>query len=98
MDHHLRTGDRLSPVPTRPPDPPPALPRAVRARLLTPLRVKRHEHFVGASDFDFRALMGGLLPRFSLLTYFFSDTPLETDFAGLLWRAESVPIAKRALH
>lgn len=91
-------GGNLSPVPARPPAPPPALPRTVRVRLLTPLRVKRREHFVGAPDFDFRALMGGLLRRISLLTYFFGETPLETDFAGMLRHAESIPIAKRALH
>ena len=91
-------GGGLSPVPARSPAPPPALPRTIRVRLLTPLRVKRHEHFVGASDFDFRALMGGLLRRISLLTYFFGETPLETDFAGLLRRAESIPVAKRCLR
>ncbi len=42
--------------------------------------------------------MGGLLRRISLLTYFFGETPLETNFAGLLRHAESIPIAKRALH
>ena len=42
--------------------------------------------------------MGGLLRRLSLLTYFFGETPLETNFAGLLRHAESIPIAKRALH
>ena len=91
-------GGWLSPVPPRHPALPPAPTRAVRIRLLTPLRIKRREHFVGVSDFDFRVLMGGLLRRISLLTYFFSETPLETDFAGLLRRAESVPIAAPALR
>ena len=91
-------GGSLSPVPARPPAPPPALPRTVRVRLLTPLRVKRREHFVGVADFDFRALTSGLLRRISLLTYFFGEIPLETDFAGLLRHAESVPVAGRALH
>ena len=91
-------GGRLFPVPARHPALPPGPPRTVRIRLLTPLRIKRREHFVGVSDFDFRVLMGGLLRRISLLTYFFSETPLETDFAGLLRRAESVPIAAPALH
>ena len=77
---------------------PPASPPAVRVRLLSPLRIKRHEHFVGVSGFDFRAFMGGLLRRISLLTYFFSETPLETDFAGLLRSAESVPVTGRDLH
>ena len=90
-------GGRLSPVAAEhraPPAPPPA----VRVRLLTPLRVKRHEHFVGASDFDFRAFTGGLLRRISLLTYFFGETPLETDFAALLRRAESAPVTGCDLH
>ena len=91
-------GGGLSPVPARPPAPPPAPPRIVRVRLLTPLRVKRREHFVGVQDFDFRALTSGLLRRISLLTYFFGETPLETDFAGLLRHAETVPVAGRALH
>ena len=90
-------GGRLSPVAAEhraPPAPPPA----VRVRLLAPLRVKRHEHFVGASDFDFRAFAGGLLRRISLLTYFFGETPLETDFAALLRRAESIPVTGCDLH
>ena len=91
-------GGGLSPVPARPPALPPAPPRTVRVRLLTPLRVKRREHFVGVQDFDFRALTSGLLRRISLLTYFFGETPLETDFAGLLRHAETVPVAGRALH
>ena len=90
-------GGRLSPVPTEPPAPP-ASPPAVRVRLLSPLRIKRHEHFVGAADFDFRAFMSALLRRISLLTYFFSDTPLETDFAGLLRAAETVPVARPELR
>ena len=90
-------GGRLSPVPTEHPDPPPS-PSTVRVRLLSPLRIKRHEHLVGAADFDFRAFMSGLLRRISLLTYFFSDTPFETDFGGLLRTAESVPVASRHLR
>ena len=90
-------GGHLSPVPAAHPDPP-APPPVARVRLLSPLRIKRHEHLVGAADFDFRAFMGGLLRRISLLTYFFSETPLETDFAGLLRCAESVPADNRDLH
>lgn len=90
-------GGPLSPVPARPPVVP-APPAAVRIRLLSPLRIKRHGHLVGVEGFDFRAFMGGLLRRISLLTYFFGDTPLETDFAGLLGRAESIPALGRDLH
>ena len=90
-------GNRLSPVPSGHPIPP-ASPAGVRIRLLQPLRIIRHGHLVGAADFDFRAFLSGLLRRISLLTYFFSETPLETDFAGLLQCAESVPAAKHGLH
>ena len=90
-------GSRLSPVPAESPLPP--TPSAeVRVRLLSPLRIKRHEHLVGVSNLDFRAFMGGLLRRISLLTYFFGDTPLETDFAGLLRLAESIPVSDPDLH
>lgn len=71
---------------------------AVRVCLLTPLRIKRQEHLVGAADLDFRAFMSGLLRRVSLLTYFFGDTALETDFAGLLRTAESVPLTNPELR
>ena len=91
-------GGRLSPVPARCPAPPPSPSPAVRVRLLTPLRMRRQGRFVGAADLDFRAFASSLLRRVSLLTYFFSDTPLETDFAGLLRRAESVPITTPALR
>lgn len=92
-------GGPLSPVPARSPPPPPAAPPpVVRVRLLSPLRIKRRERFVGAADFDFRAFMSALLRRVSMLTYFFSDTPLETDFAGLLRAAESVPVARPELR
>ena len=90
-------GRTLSPVPAEPPLLP-ALPTAVRVRLVSPLRIKRHEHLVGPADFDFRAFMGGLLRRISLVTYFFGDTPLETDFAGLLRRAEAVPMSDPELR
>ena len=93
----FQPGGRLSPAPSAHPNPP-AIPPAVRVRLLTPLRIKRHEHLVGAADFDFRAFMGGLLRRISLLTYFFGDTPLETDFAGLVRTAEAVPLTNAELR
>ena len=76
----------------------PTMPSRVRVRLLSPLRVRRQEHLVGAADFDFHALASGLLRRISLLTYFFGDTPLEVDFAALLSQAKSIRFAKRELR
>ena len=90
-------GGRLAPAPLLHPFPP-APPPAVRVRLLSPLRIKRREHFVGGWDFDFRAFLGALLRRISLLTSFFGDVPLETDFKGLLKLAEAVPVREANLR
>ncbi len=76
----------------------PPVPSRIRVRLLSPLRVRRREHLVGAADFDFHAFASGLLRRISLLTYFFGDMPLEVDFASLLNRAKSIPLANRELR
>lgn len=61
----------------------PAAPDQVRVILQTPLRLKREAGIVGVKDFTFGALFSNLLRRISMLTYFHTDTPLETDFAGL---------------
>ena len=77
---------------------PPETPSEVRVHLITPLRIKRQGQLAGPSEFDFRTFLGGLLRRISLLTYFFTDTPLETDFSGLLKLASSVPVTNAELH
>lgn len=87
----------LHPVPPGQPAAP-AIPQTLKVILVTPLRIKRGGHFVGPSDFDFRAFASNLLRRISLLTYFFSDTPLETDFAGLLQHAEAIEVSKARLQ
>jgi CRISPR-associated endoribonuclease Cas6 len=69
----------------------PETPQKVRLYLGTPMRIKRDGHFVGPDDFAFRDLFGSLLRRISMLTYFHTDTPLETDFAGLAAAAHRVP-------
>ena len=71
-------------------EPPGQVPAAVRVRLLAPLRIRQNGRNVGPRDLDARALSGALVRRISLLTYFFSDTPLETDFAALLRHAGSI--------
>ena len=49
----------------------------------TPLRLKREGRFVGPDRFAFADLFGSLLRRISMLTYFHTPDPLETDFRGL---------------
>ena len=81
----------LQTVPACEPRPPP-MPDAVRVRLLSPLRVRRDGRYVGPSVFDFRIFAVNLLRRFSLLTYFFGETPLEVDFAALLRGSDEIEL------
>jgi len=69
---------------------PPPVPKTLRIELQTPLRLRREDRAVTAPDFQFADLFSALLRRVSLLTYFHTDTPLETDFAGLTQAAKTV--------
>ncbi|ADE15892.1 conserved hypothetical protein [Nitrosococcus halophilus Nc 4] len=80
---------KLTPWPERMPPIPP-LPEAVQIHFQTPLRLKREGRNVRPQDFFFADLFGNLLRRFSMLTYFHTDTPLEADFAGLMAKARTV--------
>ena len=88
-------GNGLGAIPSEPVPPAPA---ALKIQLISPLRMRRKERLVGTSEFDFRAFAGNLLRRLSLLTHFFGEAPLETDFVGLLRQAERVPIANSTLR
>lgn len=68
----------------------PPAPAAVSLRLLTPLRLKRDGRHVGPDVFRFPDLFRNLLRRISMLTYFHTETPLETDFKALISYAETV--------
>ncbi len=79
----------------RPPGVPsvPAAPSAIRLRFETPVRLQRDGRLVTPETFRFSDLFGPLLRRISMLTYFHTDTPLETDFAGLMEQARQVELA-----
>jgi len=70
----------------------------VRVVLITPLRLRIQEAYVGADQFRFVHLFSNLLRRFSLLAYFHCDDPFETDFAALIRQAERVPLARADLR
>lgn len=72
----------------------PRPPAALKIRLLSPLRIKQDGHLVGANVFGFRAFAANLIRRISLLTYFFGETPLETDFADIIRLAGTVPVSR----
>ncbi|MDI9469765.1 MAG: CRISPR system precrRNA processing endoribonuclease RAMP protein Cas6 [Acidobacteria bacterium] len=68
----------------------PAAPDMVRITFETPTRLQRDAHLVTPRRFRFSDLFGPLLRRVSMLSAFHTDTPLETDFAGLMERARRV--------
>lgn len=82
-------GGVLAPLPPLP-VPVPPVPPAITIHLHTPLRIKRDGRHVGAAEFRFSDLFRNLLRRISMLTYFHTDTPLETDFKALVTHAETI--------
>ncbi|MHB8353698.1 MAG: CRISPR system precrRNA processing endoribonuclease RAMP protein Cas6 [Burkholderiales bacterium] len=68
----------------------PPVPSQVRMLFETPLRLRRQETYLGPTTLRFADLFGALLRRISMLTYFHSETPLVTDFAGLVRAAEGI--------
>jgi len=61
----------------------PAMPQTVRWRFETPLRLKQDGRHGNPERIAFGGVFSNLLRRVSMLTYFHTDTPLETDFAAL---------------
>jgi len=90
-------GMPLQAQPAAVPNPGPC-PGVVVVNLLSPLRLRRHEHLVTPATFGFGDLFGHLLRRISLLSYFHTETPLEVDFAGLTRAAAEVPIGTPRLR
>ncbi len=93
----FRPDKKLIPQPERMP-PIPAVPEAVQIHFQTPLRLKRDGRNVRPQDFSFAALFGNLLRRFSMLTYFHTETPLEVDFAGLMAKSRAVKFRQADLY
>mgnify|MGYP006274173485 CR=1 FL=1 len=81
----------LEAIPPQPPQMPPPPGHRVTLHLDTPLRIKREGRALGAADLGFGDLFSNLLRRVSLLSHFHTDTPLETDFAGLTQAARQWP-------
>ena len=90
-------GTDFTPLPAVAPVAPP-VPERLTLRLLTPLRLTHEERLVSQDRFRFHLLFSSLLRRISLLTAFHTDTPLETDFAGLTQAARAVELAGARLR
>mgnify|MGYP005813695785 CR=1 FL=1 len=91
-------GGRLESQPAHTPDIPPPPLGPVRIELATPLRLKVAEALVAPDRLRFRDFFSALLRRLSLLSYFHTDTPFETDFRALVQAAEAVPITDADLR
>jgi len=87
----------LDPLPPVSPLAPP-LPERLRVCLVTPLRIRRDESLVSERDFTFADFFNVLLRRLSMLTYFHTDAPLETDFKALVEQSRRVTICNASLR
>ncbi|MGZ8094758.1 MAG: CRISPR system precrRNA processing endoribonuclease RAMP protein Cas6 [Methylosarcina sp.] len=76
----------------------PDMPARLRLSLRTPMRIKQDSKNINGDHFSFAAFFGNLLRRISMLTYFHTDTPLETDFAALMQRARAIEFAGKNLR
>jgi len=75
----------------------PEAPGRIRLELHTPLRLRIRNELVGAEHMEFSIFFVNLLRRISLLSYFHTDEPLETDFKGLAARARLVRFEQAGL-
>lgn len=95
VTHQERNRHPSAVTPVIPTIPAPA--ERVRVNIKTPLRLKQQSRIVKAEEFSFAVLFGSLLRRVSMLTYFHTDQPLETDFAELTRVARSVSTLQKNL-
>ncbi|PPD02571.1 MAG: hypothetical protein CTY29_12580 [Methylobacter sp.] len=76
----------------------PGMPARIELIFHTPLRIKQDQKNITADNFNFGALFSTLLRRISMISYFHTDTPLDTDFAGLTLQAKQINIAEQQLE
>ncbi len=75
----------------------PNMPKQIEITFHSPLRIKQDSKNLTARQFNFGALFSTLLRRISMISYFHTDTPLETDFAALTAHARTVQFASQHL-
>jgi len=75
----------------------PAMPEKIKIIIHTPVRIKKDGRNLNQVYFNFAAFFGNILRRISMLTYFHTDTPLSTDFAGLMQRAKQIHFKHKEL-
>ena len=75
----------------------PAMPNQIKITFHSPLRIKQDSKNLATREFNFGAFFGNLLRRISMISYFHTDTPLETDFAALTTKARTVQFTSQQL-
>ncbi len=75
----------------------PTMPTQIEIIFHTPLRIKQDSKNLATREFNFGAFFGNLLRRISMISYFHTDTPLETDFAALTAHARTVQFNSQQL-
>jgi hypothetical protein len=73
------------------------MPQHIEITFHTPLRIKQDNKNVATRQFNFGVFFGTLLRRLSMISYFHTDSPLETDFAALTTKARTVDFASQQL-
>lgn len=91
-------GETLRPLSPPQPVSCPELPENIEIVLRTPLRIKQQGKNIHQSRLQFAPFFGSLLRRISMLTYFHTDTPLQTDFAALMRQAEGIALQQPQLR
>jgi len=89
---------KLEPLAAPAPPDIPGMPPRIRLTLHAPMRIKQDSKNLNGAHFSFAAFFGNLLRRISMLTYFHTDTPLETDFAALMHKARQIEFAGKNLN
>lgn len=75
----------------------PQMPLHIEITFHTPLRIKQDSKNIGANQFNFGSLFSTLLRRISMISYFHTDTPLETNFAELTAQAKTISLHSQNL-
>ncbi len=77
--------------------PVPSMPQSIEITFHTPLRIKHDQKNITVGNFNFGALFSTLLRRISMISYFHTDMPLETDFVGLTAKSKEIVITCQQL-
>ncbi len=75
----------------------PEMPRQITINIHTPIRIKHSGHYLHPDSFSFAGFFGNLLRRISMLSYFHTDSPLETNFSRLTQASRQIEFSHAML-